>query len=239
MIAAPKEQKPVYAPIPARAIGDARFTGSHYAVLAAVAFHDRLSGARKGQGCWASHDTLAAEANVHYNNLSGALSNLVEWGYLSREPHPMNRRLRVYRVVYNEADSSRIRGERDETDSSRNHKRHNAHRRNTVSPPMANEPENKGEVDVNILRIEPKDIPLSGPHSMLRVRAPATAPDDGGPIHHEKDNKGRIYIRSRGHPVWEQEWKAFADDYRQVHGKEPVPDEYGGHWFLILGEAAA
>ena len=90
-----------FAPIPPRAIGDKRLTGSHFRVLAAIAMHDRLSMSRKaGQGCWASNKRLAELTNLNYSNLSTALIQLGEWGYLNREPHPLNKRTRIYRVIY-------------------------------------------------------------------------------------------------------------------------------------------
>ena len=100
----------IFAPLPHRAIGDKRLSGIHYRVLAAVAYHDRLSRGRKngreGQGCWASHTKLAQECGINYNNLSTTLRDLCGWGYLERERHPLNKRLRVYRVRYESADTS-------------------------------------------------------------------------------------------------------------------------------------
>ena len=96
-----KKTRPEFAPLPARAIGDARFTATHFRVLGAIAVHDRMSAKRKtGQGCWASHKTLAALCGVNYNNLSTAISELGQWGYLTRQSHPLNKRQHVYRVVY-------------------------------------------------------------------------------------------------------------------------------------------
>lgn len=53
-----------------------------------------------GQGCWASHKTIAQEANVNYTNLSVLIGELIGWGYIAGEHRPLNRRMRVYRVEY-------------------------------------------------------------------------------------------------------------------------------------------
>lgn len=96
---------PTYAPLPARAIGDKRLSGLHLRVLAAIALHDRLSGARgQGQGCWASNKRLAEVASCNYSNLSTACTDLSRFGYLERSTHPLNKRLRIYRVVYDDGD---------------------------------------------------------------------------------------------------------------------------------------
>lgn len=44
--------------------------------------------------------------------------------------------------------------------------------------------------------------------------------------------KGRIYVRF-GSP----EWDSYAEDFRGVHGIDPVPNDYGGRWFNINGES--
>jgi DNA-binding MarR family transcriptional regulator len=90
-----------FAALPVRAIGDKKITGNHFRVLSAVAWHDRISGPReKGAGCWASNKTLAQKCGIHYTDLSTALCDLVRWGYITRESHPMNGKLHVFRVVY-------------------------------------------------------------------------------------------------------------------------------------------
>ncbi|WP_373085705.1 helix-turn-helix domain-containing protein [Sneathiella sp.] len=100
-------QKPTFAPLPARAIGDQRLTGLHFRVLAVICLHDRMSGARgKGQGCWASHKTLADKCGCNYTNLSTAIKELGEWGYVERSRHPMNKRQWVYRVIYTDDDKT-------------------------------------------------------------------------------------------------------------------------------------
>lgn len=94
--------KAIFAPIPSRAIGDSRLNGECWRVLAAICSHDRFSTRRQSAGCYASHETLAKEANVNYTNLSVAISRLKDCGYIINLSHPTNRRLRVYRVVYDD-----------------------------------------------------------------------------------------------------------------------------------------
>ena len=84
-----------------RAIGDKRLSGTHFNALGAIAYFDRMSKARgRGAGCYASYKVIAARANVNPTNLSTAINELARWGYVTAEPHPMNKRTRVYRVVY-------------------------------------------------------------------------------------------------------------------------------------------
>ena len=90
-----------FAMVPFRAIGDPRLSGLHLKTLAAIAWHDRGSSPRgKGQGCWAGNKKLATEIGCNYANLSTAITELGRWGYVTREDHPMNKKLRIYRVTY-------------------------------------------------------------------------------------------------------------------------------------------
>jgi DNA-binding MarR family transcriptional regulator len=92
--------------IPARAIGDPRLSGLHFRLLAAVALHDRMSQGTNGQGCWASMSTLARECGANYNNVSSALTELGEFGYVESERHPDDKRRRgVVRVIYTDDDN--------------------------------------------------------------------------------------------------------------------------------------
>ena len=96
-----KKAKLAFAPIPIRAIGDKRLTTTHWRILAAIAFHDRISGPReKGAGCFASNKTLADKAQINYSNFSTAVNELGRWGYVEAAPHPLSKRTRVYRVLY-------------------------------------------------------------------------------------------------------------------------------------------
>src|SRR4051794_5831129 len=89
-----------FAAIPVRAIGDTRLTASHFRLLGAIARHDRFS--RNGIGCYASHKTLSTEAAVHYTNVSKIVDDLATWRYIRAGRHPLNRRLRVYSLNYND-----------------------------------------------------------------------------------------------------------------------------------------
>jgi hypothetical protein len=89
---------PQYAAIPQRALGDIRLNASHWRVLATIAAHDRFG--KNGTGCYASHRKLSAMASVNYNNLSTLIGELVFFGYVTKERGNLNRRMRVYRVIY-------------------------------------------------------------------------------------------------------------------------------------------
>lgn len=97
MSATPKEQ---FAAVPVRAVCDDRLTASHWRLLAAIAWHDRLG--RSNLGCFASTRTLAEEARVHYTNVARLAQDLQGSGYITTGRHPLNRRLRVYHLIYNE-----------------------------------------------------------------------------------------------------------------------------------------
>lgn len=102
-----KRDKPFFAPMPLRAIGDVRLGALDLRVLGCIGFHDRMSGPRKsGRGCYAGNEKLADEVGCHYTRLSVTITKLVELGYLKREQHPVNKRWRTYRLIYNEADHS-------------------------------------------------------------------------------------------------------------------------------------
>lgn len=95
----------IFAPIPARALVDPRLKGRHLhlQILGLIAAHDRFGA--NGVGCYAGHNRLAALAGCDYTRLSATVRDLGEWGYLEASPHPLNKRLRVYRVIYDEEDS--------------------------------------------------------------------------------------------------------------------------------------
>jgi hypothetical protein len=91
-----------FAPLPARAIGDVNLSALDLRVLAAVAFHDRFSS--NGIGCSIGHSRLAMELQCHTKSLSRSLSDLMGCGYINEKPHPLNRRVKVYSIVYSELD---------------------------------------------------------------------------------------------------------------------------------------
>ena len=94
-------ERTFFAPLPLRAIADPRLSALHFRVLACIAFHDRMANHRKtGGGCWASHKTLCEEIGCNYTNFSTAITQLGQFGYLTRRVHPLNKKLRIYNVIY-------------------------------------------------------------------------------------------------------------------------------------------
>lgn len=53
------------------------------------------------------------------------------------------------------------------------------------------------------------------------------------PPRHGATGNGRIYIE-----VGHQDWSAYAEDFRRVHGYDPTPNQHGGKWFKVLGESS-
>jgi DNA-binding MarR family transcriptional regulator len=98
--------KHTFAPVPARAMPDDTLTALDLRVLMVLAAHDRFGA--NGIGCYASHPRLAGLVKCHLKSLSRCLRVLAEGGYVEAAPHPLNRRLRVYRVIYTEADRAVI-----------------------------------------------------------------------------------------------------------------------------------
>lgn len=98
--------KQTFAPLPARAIGDEKLSALDLRVLAALAAHDRLGA--NGIGCYASHPRLAALVGCHEKSLSRSLATLAGTGggetYIEAARHPINARLRVYKVIYTDFD---------------------------------------------------------------------------------------------------------------------------------------
>lgn len=144
--------KIVFAPLPGRAIGDQRLRGLHFRVLAAICLHDRMSGSRgKGQGCWAGNKTLADECGCHFTNLSTAITDLGRWGYVERETHPLNKKLRVYRVIYGAADHLPTDKQSPPTDEETVCPETN-HAAETVCPQFDETEQNQSDAKVNIFR---------------------------------------------------------------------------------------
>ena len=54
------------------------------------------------------------------------------------------------------------------------------------------------------------------------------------PPKHGAIGRGRIWIRA-DHP----DWQAYSADFRSIRGTDPAPNEHGGKWFKLLGEASA
>lgn len=183
------DSKLYFAPLPPRAIGDQRLKGLHLRVLAAVALHDRMSGSRKGgQGCWAGNQKLAAECGCNYNNLSTTITELAEFGYITRDPHPLNKRLRVYRVVYNEADQAFVKAkdssptgevlsDRDVTRDAGTLRSETNEALKIVRPDFENIPQEQGVEGVEYIPQKREDIPLKG-----EINSSEDAPPKGGAL---------------------------------------------------------
>lgn len=102
----PRANKLSFAPLPPRAIADARLSALDLRTLACVCFHDRMSKPRNvGQGCWASNKTLAEEIGCDYTRLSTTITRLGQFGYIERKVHPLNKRLRIYVVLYDDTST--------------------------------------------------------------------------------------------------------------------------------------
>lgn len=102
-------ERPGYAPIPARAMGDDRLAGADLKVLMAIAAHDRFG--NNGTGCFASHARLASLTKLHEKAVARSIGRLRDAGYLTVERNPMNARLAVYRIVYLVEDHAVMRGD--------------------------------------------------------------------------------------------------------------------------------
>ncbi len=96
------ERKPMFAPVPARAIGDERLSTLDLRVMMAIASHDRMS--RNGVGCTAGHGRLAALVNCHLKSLSRSIRQLAECGYVIGKANPLNPKSRAYCIVYTDFD---------------------------------------------------------------------------------------------------------------------------------------
>lgn len=102
-------EKPIYSPVPARAMGDPALSGADLRVLAAISLHDRFG--KNGTGCFASHARLASITKLHPKAVARSVGQLRDAGYISSEKNPINGRLVVYRIIYNVADAATMRGD--------------------------------------------------------------------------------------------------------------------------------
>ena len=161
-----------FAPLPPRAIGDQRLTGIHLRVLAAIALHDRMSAGRKaGQGCWAGNQKLAAVCGCNYNNLSTAITDLVALGYIERQAHPINKRLRVYRVIYNETDQAIVKA-RDSSPTGEGMSRPQTSDADPIVRPDFSESQSDQSLEgVEYIPLKREDIPLK-----REINSPEGAP---------------------------------------------------------------
>ncbi len=90
--------KPLFAAIPLQAIGDRRLNAAHFQVLTAIAWHDQFGA--NGIGCYASLKTLAKETGLAQTTVSECTGDLEAFGLLAKARHPLNRRTKVYSLIY-------------------------------------------------------------------------------------------------------------------------------------------
>lgn len=96
-------KKAFYGLVPLRAQCDTRLTALHWRILTAIAGFDSR-GERfdlQRPGCDANYKLLAERVRCNGTNLVTAITELVEWGYVAREPRG---RGRVLRVIYTDDD---------------------------------------------------------------------------------------------------------------------------------------
>ena len=98
------DKRQTFAPLPARALADETLAALDLRVLAALAVHDRFGA--NGIGCYASHPRLAGLVKCHLKSLSRSLRTLAEGGYIEAIPFVLNKRQRVYKVLYTAADDA-------------------------------------------------------------------------------------------------------------------------------------
>ncbi|MCA8888649.1 MAG: helix-turn-helix domain-containing protein [Parvularculaceae bacterium] len=104
-----EQNRPIYAPIPLRALQDPTLSGADLRTLGAIAAHDRFT--KNGTGCFASHARLATMTGLHQKAVARSIGRLRDAGYLIVERNPMNGRLAVYRVIYSDDDATAMRGD--------------------------------------------------------------------------------------------------------------------------------
>lgn len=97
-------------------MSDKSLSSEHLRILMAIAAHDRFG--KNGIGCYATHRTLATIAGCHVKSLSRSIGQLAEKGYISEGTNPINKKLRVYKVVYTDDDALAMKSGRDGTGSS-------------------------------------------------------------------------------------------------------------------------
>lgn len=96
----------IFTTLPCPAIRDTRLTALDLRSMAAIALHDGMSAVSgKGGGCYARNATLAAFVGTDPTNFSKALSRLIRFGYVTREPQLMDKRRFTLRVQYPDKDS--------------------------------------------------------------------------------------------------------------------------------------
>jgi len=101
--------KPRFGGLPFRAVADGELTALDLRVLAIIAAHDGFNKNRRG--CFASHKRIASLAGAHYKSTARSITKLIERDYLDASQQGGDGRLRVYRVIYSEADHDAFRGD--------------------------------------------------------------------------------------------------------------------------------
>ncbi len=94
------ERAELFSPIPISAMGDDRLTSEDLRLLIAIGWHDRFGA--NGRGCYAKHESLADETNMDLTSISRSAANLVTFGYITSERFPLDKRRRIYRLIYKE-----------------------------------------------------------------------------------------------------------------------------------------
>ncbi len=94
------ERVELFSPIPKHVMGDKRLTAGHWRLLAAIAWHSRFDD--NGRGCYAKHSVLAEEADIDYANVSHFAAELAAWGIITSERFHLDRRCRIYRLIFKE-----------------------------------------------------------------------------------------------------------------------------------------
>lgn len=79
-------------------MGDKRLSAADFRVLAAIAYYDRFG--RNGLGCYVDPRRLAERAGIDPAHLARHTRRLEQFGYLIVEQAEIDRRRRIYRVVY-------------------------------------------------------------------------------------------------------------------------------------------
>ena len=91
--------------VPIQAGRDERLHVLHHRALVHVSSRDQRSLERgTGEGCSESLAAMAQALRCNASNLCVALGQLSQWGYLIKTVSPLDRRLRIFRVVYSDEE---------------------------------------------------------------------------------------------------------------------------------------
>lgn len=106
---APAANKPITAPVPARAALDESLTHLDLRVLLKICSHDRMSMSKGGHGCLVSTKAIAQALRVHHTSVATSASRLTTKGYIKAEKRVEDKRGRTYRAIYNNDDELAVR----------------------------------------------------------------------------------------------------------------------------------